>query len=80
MITTQCDQKGRIQLKQAVREKYGEKFVIVEAPDKILLLPVPRDPVRDLEELGRPLRGISMKALKKRIRARAEEEALRALR
>ncbi len=51
--------------------------MIVEAPDGVLLLPVPEDPVRDLEELGEPIRGMSLEAVKQRIRRRARVEVTR---
>lgn len=79
MQTTRCDSKGRIYLKEAIRSKYGEQFVVVEEPSEIVLRPLPEDPVKDLEELGKDLRGHSIKEVKRRIRERAIKEALSAL-
>ena len=66
-----CDQKGRIYLKQAIRARYGDKFVVVDLPDGVLLRPVPRDPVADLAERGRPIRGMSLRQLRAAIRKQA---------
>jgi hypothetical protein len=74
MLKTVCDKKGRIRLSQAVRAKYGEKFYVVEAPGELVLLPVPRDPVKDLEELGKPLRGMSLADIKRAIQEQADKE------
>ena len=30
MQTAQCDKKGRLELSQAVRSRYGEKFLVLE--------------------------------------------------
>ena len=72
---TRCDCKGRIYLKEALRARYRERFVVIEAPDAILL-PVPDDPVTDLAELGRAIPNLSLKALKSRIRQRGKKEAM----
>jgi len=76
MKAAQCDKKGRIYLKQSLRSRYGEKFVILEASSEIVLLPVPCDPVEDLADLGRPLKDHTLKQLREKILHRAKEEAL----
>ena len=75
-LTTQCDSKGRLYLRQSTRARYGKRFVIVEAPDEIVLLPVPDDPVKELARLGKPLKRYTIAQLKAAIRKRALEEAL----
>ena len=74
MITAECDEKGRIQLSPEVRQRYGRKFFLVEAPRELVLLPVAEDPVKDLQEIGRSLRGLSVEDLKRRIDEQAERE------
>jgi len=37
MLKTVCDKKGRIRLSQAVRSKYGKKFIIIEMPGESVL-------------------------------------------
>jgi hypothetical protein len=75
MRTSKCDRKGRLLLRPALRRRFGDEFFVVEAPRKINLLPVPRDPVKDLRELGRALKGYSIAELKETIRQQAMEEA-----
>lgn len=72
---TRCDRKGRLYLRESLRSRYGEYFFVLALPDRIILLPVPADPVRELRRIGRLLKGISIKALKKAIREQAEREA-----
>ena len=74
MTETTCDRKGRIYLEESIRAKYGEKFIAVEAPGELVLLPVPDDLVKDLEEIGRSLRGLSVEDLKRRTDEQAQRE------
>ena len=74
MKQTICDTKGRIYLQESVRAKYGDKFVLLEAPGELVLLPVPKDPVKDLEELGKPLQPLSLRAIKRIVEQRASQE------
>ena len=61
-------------LRPALRRRYGDEFFVVEAPRKVILLPVPSDPVKDFRELGRALKGYSIAELKNKIRQQAMDE------
>ena len=74
MITAECDEEGRIQLGPEVRQRYGRKFLVVEAPGERVLLPVPDDVVKSLEEWGKPLQHLSLEEIKRIIDKRAMEE------
>ena len=74
MQTSQCDKKGRLLLSQAVRSRYGEKFLALEGRRELILRPIPRDPLQDLREIGRLLKGKSVEELKKAIEQQATEE------
>ena len=74
MQTVQCDEKGRLQLRPALRRRYGDQFWVVEAPRNVILLPVPADPVRDLREWGKPLQHLSIEEIKRIIDQRAIKE------
>jgi len=74
MITAECDEEGRIRLGPDVRQRYGRRFFVVEAPGKLVLLPVPEDPVKDLEEWGKPLQHLSLEEIKRIIDKRAREK------
>ena len=80
MQRTRCDEKGRLLLRKTTRERYGEDFFVVEVPGEIILMPIPDDPLKDLEDLGKSLRGMSLKQIKERIRRRAMREVLDDLR
>jgi hypothetical protein len=74
MQTAQCDKKGRLELSQAVRSRYGEKFLVLEGRKQLILRPIPRDPLQDLREIGRLLKGKSVRELKDAIEQQAMEE------
>lgn len=41
---------GRIYLSTELREKYGDRFRILERDDRLVLLPVPDDPLEALRD------------------------------
>lgn len=45
-ITT--DERGRITIPKEVRERFGERYRLVELEDGIKLMPVPKDPLEAL--------------------------------
>jgi hypothetical protein len=53
MGTVKADQRGRVSLGKEVISKYGEKFDVVPLSDKLVLVPVPHDPVKDLRRIAR---------------------------
>ena len=74
MVTAECDEKGRLQLSPEVLQRYGRKFFLVEAPGELVLLPVPDDVVKSLEEWGKPLQHLSLEEIKRIIDKRAMQE------
>lgn len=73
-LITQCDNRGRIYLGKKVREKYGERFILLEDKGKLILVPVSKEPLKDLRELGKQLPDKSLKALREDILKEAKEE------
>lgn len=69
-----CDRRGRLYLQDTIRAAYGTRFVLVEAPGELILIPVPNDPIADLADLGKALRDVSIEELKREIRETAEDE------
>jgi bifunctional DNA-binding transcriptional regulator/antitoxin component of YhaV-PrlF toxin-antitoxin module len=76
--TVVMDKQGRLYLPKRIKKEMGRKFYIVKTPDRIILIPVPKDPVKALAELGRKagINKYSMKQIKKMIEEEAEKEAL----
>lgn len=61
-------------LKPALRRRYGDEFFVIETSREVVLLPVPVDPVKDLRELGKKIKGYTIDDLKRKIQEQAEEE------
>jgi len=41
---------GRVYIPKHLREKYGERYKIVDSGDGLLLVPVPEEPLEDLRD------------------------------
>ena len=74
MLKVKCDIKGRIYLREKLRARYGDEFILVERLDGFMFLPIPENPVQDLEELGKKLRGHSIKEIKRKTEKRSLRE------
>lgn len=51
----ELDAKGRLQLSLGDRERYGHRFFVVRTGRGLWLVPVPGDPLKELERIGRAL-------------------------
>lgn len=77
MTLTICDAKGRLYLKEELRKKHGDRFIAVSAPGEIILLPVPKDAVKDLQEATQKARHYSIRRLKELIHEAAGRQVVR---
>jgi bifunctional DNA-binding transcriptional regulator/antitoxin component of YhaV-PrlF toxin-antitoxin module len=50
MMSKSTDERGRLYLPTAVRERYGDRYRIVELPSHVALIPVDEDPVAGIRE------------------------------
>jgi bifunctional DNA-binding transcriptional regulator/antitoxin component of YhaV-PrlF toxin-antitoxin module len=48
-MSKSTDERGRLYLPTAVRERYGDRYRIVELPSHVALIPVDEDPVAGLQ-------------------------------
>ena len=46
------DERGRINIGQETKKKYGDRFFVVKLSGEILLIPKPKDPVAELRKWG----------------------------
>ena len=67
------DSRARITIGSEIVKKYGNRFFIVQAPGEVVLIPVPKDPIKDLMEWGEKAGFHGMTS--KQIRRMAEEQA-----
>ena len=47
---TTADERGRIYLPKDVRDRYGDRYRIVELPTHVVLLPVDDDPIEGIHD------------------------------
>ena len=76
-MSVETDSHGRLYLSSELRQKYGEKFHVVEYEDRIELVPIDEDPLQAVrDEVGDALEGKSREELREEAleRTRAETE------
>jgi bifunctional DNA-binding transcriptional regulator/antitoxin component of YhaV-PrlF toxin-antitoxin module len=87
-MSKSTDERGRIYLPKGVRERFGDKFRIVELPSHVALFPVDEDPLEGLraavgdafaetpgDELKADAREAISRALREERRDQTEEDA-----
>jgi len=67
--------QGRLYLPKEVREKYGERYHIVEYEDRIELIPVADDPLAAVRSAAGELRDASTDEVRENIEAEARADA-----
>lgn len=64
-MTVETDDRGRIYLSKDLREKHGERFRVLDLPDRVVLIPVDEDPLRAAREaVGDAFEGKSIDELR----------------
>ena len=70
------DERGRVTIPKEVRDRYGEKFRLVELDSGIKLVPIPDDPLEELRAAASDeLREASLDDLEEAAREEAREQA-----
>lgn len=71
----ETDPHGRLYLPAELRDKYGEKFHVIEYEDRIELLPIEDDPLQAVRDAaGDAFEGMSPAELRKEALEQAEQE------
>lgn len=74
-MSKSTDERGRIYLPKAVRERFGERYRIVELPSHVALFPVDEDPLEGLREaVGDAFEGRETDELKREAREAISRE------
>lgn len=74
-MATETDTQGRLYLPKDVREKYGERYHIVEYEDRIELIPVAADPLAAVQAAAGELQEATVEEIKDDIEAAANADA-----
>lgn len=64
-VTTVMDKQGRIYLPKSLKKGIGKKFYIIKVDREIMLVPIPGDPAKELEKMGKSLPKKSIKSFRK---------------
>ena len=76
-MATETDERGRLYLSKDIRERFGERFHVVEFQDRIELVPVDEDPLAGLREaVGDAFDDRSVEELREEAREQARQDAL----
>jgi bifunctional DNA-binding transcriptional regulator/antitoxin component of YhaV-PrlF toxin-antitoxin module len=74
-MSKSTDERGRLYLPKDVRDRFGEKYRIVELPSHVALFPVDDDPLTGLREaVGDAFEGTDSDELKEQARRAIAEE------
>lgn len=70
------DERGRITIPKEVRDRFGDRYRLVELREGIKLVPIPEDPVEALRDAASDeLREASAEEVREAARREGEEEA-----
>lgn len=73
-VTT--DERGRVTIPKAVRDRYGDRYRLVELDSGIKLVPIPDDPLAELRAAASDeLREASLEDLERGAREEAHDQA-----
>lgn len=75
-MSVETDSHGRLYLSAELRQKYGEKFHVVEYEDRLELIPIDEAPLQAVrDEIGDALDGTTRTELREEALLRAKREA-----
>ncbi|GAB3683053.1 hypothetical protein GCM10028857_09940 [Salinarchaeum chitinilyticum] len=75
-VERSTDKRGRITIPSDLRERFGDRYRVVELDDGIKLVPIPRNPIESLRESASDeLRETSAAELRAVARERGDAEA-----
>lgn len=74
-MSAETDGQGRLYIPKKIREKYGEKYHIVQYEDRIELIPVADDPLAAVRAAAGELREASIEDIRADIEAEAKADA-----
>lgn len=75
-MIVETDDRGRVYLEKALRDRYGERFHVVTYRDRIELVPIDEEPLAGLRDaVGDAFDGRSIEELKTAAREEARRQA-----
>ena len=75
-MSVETDSHGRLYLSSELRQKYGERFHVVEYEDRLELIPIDENPLQAIREAaGDAFEGESVEELRESARGQAKKDA-----
>lgn len=75
IMSVETDDRGRIYLTKEVREKHGERFRILDLPNRIVLIPIADNPLEAAREaVGDTFEGKTPEELREKARETAKAD------
>ncbi|PSQ57040.1 hypothetical protein BRD22_03415 [Halobacteriales archaeon SW_8_68_21] len=75
-MSVETDSHGRLYLSSELRQKYGERFHVVEYEDRLELVPIDENPLEAIREAaGDAFEGKSIAELRDGVREQAKRDA-----
>lgn len=68
------DKQGRLYIPKRIKRPLESRFFVVKVDSKLILIPVPKNPAKDLEELGKGLPKKTVEEMKKEIQMEMAKE------
>lgn len=64
-MAVETDERGRLYLSKGLREKHGERFRVLDLPNRVVLIPIDDDPLEAAQEaVGDVFEGKSIEELR----------------
>ncbi|AHL23835.1 AbrB/MazE/SpoVT family DNA-binding domain-containing protein [Thermococcus nautili] len=74
-MLARVDSRGRLYIPKELRKNLSGEVYLVRVAEGILIVPKPKDPLGELEELGKKLPDVSLEELRREILKEAEKLA-----
>jgi len=75
-MAVETDSHGRLYLSSELRQKYGERFHVVEYEDRLELIPIDENPLQAIREVaGDTFEGESIEEIRESAREQAKKDA-----
>ncbi len=74
IMWVKVDERGRLYIPKSLRGKIGREAYLVEVGDGILIIPKPKDPIKELEKIGKKIPDKTIEEIRKDIVKQAMEE------
>jgi DNA-binding transcriptional regulator/RsmH inhibitor MraZ len=73
-MIAKCDEKGRLYIPKKYQSKINGEVYLVELKEGLMIIPVPKDPIAQLQSIGQSIPNITLSKMKAIINEEAMKE------